>query len=394
MENLNNINFIVGNKNFVKESYQPFSDEICNFLDQLSKNLINSKKSLEYSDVMAFAFYCRKKNIINLKNKSFTLKNKKGIGLLFHITPSNIPTNFAYSLIFGLLSGNKNVIKVPTKEFPQINIICRAITLTLKKFKSLKNFIKIVRYTENEEFTKEMSLICDGRLIWGGNNTINKIREYPVKEISRDLSFADRNSFCVFNSDEIMKLDKKQTKVLSLKFFNDTFLVDQNACSSPHVVFWLGKKNDNAKKKFWTTFYQIVKKRYNLDYASIFYKEDRLMSDFLLKKNIKKFSKFGSLIYCVELNKKKIDPSELISRWGYFYEINIKKLDELSKFTNLFTQTLTYFGFNKDDFHQVIKKKNFNGIDRIVPTGQALDISLNWDGYDIINILTKVIDVK
>ena len=60
----------------------------------------------------------------------------------------------------------------------------------------------------------------------------------------------------------------------------------------------------------------------------------------------------------------------------------------------MFTQTLTYFGFNKDDFDQVIKKKNFNGIDRIVPTGQARDISLNWDGYDIINILTKVIDVK
>ena len=102
-----------------------------------------------------------------------------------------------------------------------------------------------------------MSLICDGRLIWGGNNTINKIREYPVKEISRDLSFADRNSFCVFNSDEIMKLDKKQTKVLSLKFFNDTFLVDQNACSSPHVVFWLGKKNDNAKKNFGQLFIRL-----------------------------------------------------------------------------------------------------------------------------------------
>ena len=78
MKNLNNINFIVGNKNFVKESYQPFSDEICNFLDQLSKNLINSKKSLEYSDVMAFAFFVEK-NIINLKNKSFRLKNKKGL---------------------------------------------------------------------------------------------------------------------------------------------------------------------------------------------------------------------------------------------------------------------------------------------------------------------------
>ena len=394
MKNLNNINFIVGNKNFVKESDHPFSEQICNFLDQLSKNLINSNKSLKHSDVMAFAFYCRKKNIINLKNKSLSLQNRKGIGLLFHITPSNIPTNFAYSLIFGLLSGNKNVIKVPSKEFPQIDIICKAITLTLKKFKSLKNFIKIIRYNGNEEFTKEISSICDGRLIWGGNKTINKIREYPMKEISRDLSFADRNSFCVFNLDKMMKLDLKQIKELSLKFYNDTFLVDQNACSSPHVVFWFGKKNDNVKKKFWKTFYQIAKIRYDLDYASIFYKEDRLISDLLLKKNIKKFTKYGSLIYCVKLDKKNIDPSKLVSRWGYFYEIDIKKLEELSKFTNLFTQTLTYFGFNKDDFNQIIKKKNFNGIDRIVPTGQALDISLNWDGYDIINILTKVIDIK
>ena len=45
------------------------------------------------------------------------------IGLVFHITPSNIPTNFAYSLLFGLLTGNSNIIKVPTKIFPQIEII-------------------------------------------------------------------------------------------------------------------------------------------------------------------------------------------------------------------------------------------------------------------------------
>ena len=41
-----------------------------------------------------------------------------------------------------------------------------------------------------------------------------------------------------------------------------------------------------------------------------------------------------------------------------------------------------------------MKKKNFDGIDRVVPIGQALDISLNWDGYDIINILTKVVDIR
>ena len=35
--------------------------------------------------------------------------------MIFHITPSNIPTNFAYSFIFGLLTGNSNIVKVPTK---------------------------------------------------------------------------------------------------------------------------------------------------------------------------------------------------------------------------------------------------------------------------------------
>ena len=32
-----------------------------------------------------------------------------------------------------------------------------------------------------------------------------------------------------------------------------TLLVDQNACSSPHVVFWLGKK-DKIKKNFGLSF--------------------------------------------------------------------------------------------------------------------------------------------
>ena len=73
---------------------------------------------------MTFAFFCRKANLIKLKNKFYETDLKRlGLGLVFHITPSNIPTNFAYSLLFGLINGNSNIIKVPSKEFPQISII-------------------------------------------------------------------------------------------------------------------------------------------------------------------------------------------------------------------------------------------------------------------------------
>ena len=394
MINLDNIYFLVGNKNFKKESYEPFNSTICNFLEELSAHLFNSKISKNYTDIKTLAFFCRKKNILNLKKKNFNQNNRKGLGLLFHITPSNIPTNFAYSLIFGLLSGNKNVVKVPSKVFPQVEIICNAINNALKKFNSLKNFIKIVRYSDNEDFTKKLSLMCDGRLIWGGNNTINKIRKHPIKEISRDISFADRNSFCIFNSDSLFEISNKKLNEIALKFYNDTFLVDQNACSSPHIIFWLGKNNLETRKKFWTIFNKIVDSKYKLDHSAVFYKQDRLFSDFITKNNIKNFRYYGNSIYCVELNQKKTDPSKLISRWGYFYEVEITKLEDLSKFSNIFTQTLTYFGFEKKDFNKLIKIKNLNGIDRIVPIGQALDISLNWDGYDIICMLSKVIDIR
>lgn len=394
MINLDNIYFLVGNKNFKKESYEPFNSTICNFLEELSAHLFNSKISKDYTDIKTLAFFCRKKNILNLKKKNFNQNNRKGLGLLFHITPSNIPTNFAYSLIFGLLSGNKNVVKVPSKVFPQVEIICNAINNALKKFNSLKNFIKIVRYSDNEDFTKKLSLMCDGRLIWGGNNTINEIRKHPIKEISRDISFADRNSFCIFNSDSLFEISNKKLNAIALKFYNDTFLVDQNACSSPHIIFWLGKNNLEKRKKFWTIFNKIVDSKYKLDHSAVFYKQDRLFSDFITKNNIKNFRYYGNSIYCVELNQKKTDPSKLISRWGYFYEVEITKLEDLSKFSNIFTQTLTYFGFEKKDFNKLIKIKNLNGIDRIVPIGQALDISLNWDGYDIISMLSKVIDIR
>ena len=38
--------------------------------------------------------------------------------------------------------------------------------------------------------------------------------------------------------------------------------MDQNACSSPQLIIWLGKKNKIAKEKFWSTIFKIAKKEY------------------------------------------------------------------------------------------------------------------------------------
>lgn len=391
---MSEIEYLVGNKKFENLSIKPFDDVVCNFLSSLSKNINNSNLLKDYSDIKTFAFMCRKSNIKKLKSKINQNEFRRGLGLLFHITPSNIPTNFAYSLLFGVLSGNTNVIKVPSKKFPQIDLICKFINVTLKKYKKVRKMINIVRYQNNDEFTKSISSKCDGRLIWGGDKTINEIRKFPMKEISRDIAFANRNSICLMNSSEILKLNKKDLNRLVQKFYNDTFLVDQNACSSPHVIFWYGNKTNKAKIKFWTELHYFAKNNYNLEYASSFYKYDRLLSDILTNTNYINHTNYGGYIYCINLKNKHINLTDLVSRWGYFYQFDIKNINMVLNFSNNNTQTLTYFGFKKEMMLKNFDLKYFKGIDRIVPVGQALDINLNWDGYDVINALTRIIDLR
>mgnify|MGYP001164283059 FL=1 len=172
--NANKVHFLVGKDFKKKKILEPFNKDVCNFLIDLSSELNKTKNP----DIKALAFWCRKSNIIRLKNLYKFNEIRLGLGLIFHITPSNIPTNFAYSLIFGLITGNSNLVKVPSTKFDEVDIICNSIKKILKKYTQLKNMISIVRYKDNDDFTKKISLSCNARLIWGGDNSISNIRNF------------------------------------------------------------------------------------------------------------------------------------------------------------------------------------------------------------------------
>ena len=37
---------------------------------------------------------------------------------------------------------------------------------------------------------------------------------------------------------------------------------------------------------------------------------------------------------------------------------------------------------------------NLLGIDRIVPIGESLDFDINWDGYETIKILSRIVAIR
>ena len=387
---------ITKNKRFNINVSEPFNNQSIDFLSDFSKELKKEKKIYKYPDLIYLVFWTSYKKIGEAKKKFLSRNIRLGRGLIFHICPSNVPTNFIYSFFFGLLSGNSNIVKVPSKAFPEKNIILFIINKLFKKkkYSGLKNSNFFIQYDEKIENTQKISSICDGRVIWGGDKTINEVRKIWIPERAIELTFADRYSLSILNLNKLRKTKDHEIKLIAKKFFYDSYMMNQSACNSPHFVFWVGKKNNNLQQKFWIELNYIAEQKFILDEGVVLNKYSNLIKNMIDQKNFQNIKLFKNNLYVVNPNKniKNIENIRGIS--GIFFQKNIASIIELKKFITKKCQTVTYFGLNKKQIESFVLKNNLFGIDRVVPVGKALDINLVWDGYDVIDSLSRTITLE
>ena len=98
---------------------RPFAPDVLDFLSALSAALLKDREAKAYPDVITFAYFCRKAHLARLEEEyAGRLDGRLGRGVVFHIAPSNVPINFAYSLTAALLSGNGSIVKASSRDFP------------------------------------------------------------------------------------------------------------------------------------------------------------------------------------------------------------------------------------------------------------------------------------
>lgn len=392
---LNKITYLVGDPNVINDMQQvpaknPFDDKIVDFLNEISKQLMKLPEAKAYPDVITFGFWLRKASVLKLKEKYIFSDTyfHVGRGIVFHIAPSNVPVNYAYSLVTGLLTGNANIVRIPSKDFPQVRIINRAISSALEVNEDLKNYVCLVRYGRDQEINDLLSSIADVRVIWGGDNTIYELRTSPLKPRAGEITFADRYSLAVIDSDAYLNSDRKEK--ISEDFYNDTYLTDQNACTSPRIVVWTGDKVEEAKEVFWNNLHVLVSKKYTFqDIQGI----NKLTSAYLMSvhdENVIITKNGDNLIYRIQIQNIADDLMELKDNSGFFFEYDCKDILEIKSLCNdTRCQTIGYFG-NNEMFTSLINS-GVKGIDRIVPIGHTMDFDLIWDGINLMERLTRTI---
>lgn len=390
---LNRVTYLIGDASIAAHlpdvpAKISFDEPIIDYLNDVSKMIMQDPRSKAYSDVITFAFWIRRGSLMKLKER---FGREDGIhlgkGVAFHIAPSNVPTNFAYSLAAGLLCGNANVVRVPSKDFAQVGIITDAFMKALNNHEDMKAYVLCVRYERDKEINDLFSLIADVRVVWGGDQTIAELRKSPMPPRSSEITFANRYSLAIIDSDSYLSIKDKNR--VAENFYNDTFFSDQNACTSPSIIVWTGSRIREAKEMFWKLEHDLVKKKYIFQSIQ---SVNKLAKAYLIaaEHDVAIEKHIDNLIVRITMPEITDYIMDYLDNSGYFYEYDCENIRDIAPIcNNKHCQTIGYIG----DYKAILSliQSGIKGVDRIVPVGKTMDFDLIWDGYNLPALMTRTV---
>lgn len=363
------------------------------FCQALSSRLLRDPASRQFPDVMTFGYFCRKSSISKVINTLHDRDSRLGWGTVLHIAPANIPVNFAFSFLMGFLSGNINYVRVPTTPYPQVDLIVGAIddVLVGPAFENLGQRMNFFTCERDHPALVRMVGEASGLVVWGGDTTVAKFKAMDKPISAVELYFPDRVSSAVLDARAIQSLDENDLTKLCDRFFNDTFLVDQNACSSPSMLFWVGedRARHTAKQRFWNRFGERLAGKYELEPVRMMDKHLDVMSMVAALERPASLSERGDIIW--RFDDKDLAGSRF--RFGNFLEFDIEEIGQIIDHLRPNEQTITQFGMVSHDIFEALAASG-RMVDRIVPIGEALSMSMHWDGKQVLSLLSRQVEIS
>jgi len=376
-----------------------FDDKIIDFIASLSNAFLKNKTFAKIPPIAAFGFWIRKANLTNMLNSAQFSDSVIPVprGIVFHIAPSNVDYMFLYSWFISVLAGNKNILRLSSKTNSEVILVIEFIA-EFAKSNNAQWFLDsnlILTYDHTDSINNTLSSVADCRIFWGGDETIKRMRKFDSKPTVKDIYFSDKFSYSVINSEKFNKLSEKEYNLIANNFYNDSYIFDQKACSSPQVLFFAGDElsNRKASSTFWTFFNNVLISKQENKSAAVVIEHFLNWSILASKSKTNNFDPSSTKPTVVNMPISEISSSYRTCGGGFYIESYINNLNDLLNFGSYSDQTLTYFGFTNQELKEYILAKGSKSNLRIVPIGQALNFDVYWDGYNLLNELTKVVSL-
>jgi hypothetical protein len=381
-----------------EEPGDPFSPGRRRTLAQLSRMILRDNQLRSDAASVALGYWLRAANIERLAEAFERRRDLERdvvfvpVGRVFHVAPGNVDTMFVYSWALSYLCGNLNVVRVSGNPSEILARLLSLLSLQMQEDSELGGGNRFLTYDHDRNITEQLSNWSTHRVLWGGDDTVSLLRALPLSPHASERTFGSKFSYSVISLQAYLKADVETIDRLAAGFFNDIFWFDQMACSSPHMLVWVGPAEvlDPALERFHLALAREIERRRYRGGASNALHRLNFAFDLACETDLK-----------VDLKQKEFLPVRVgnaagvrkeICGGGLLTHVQVDDLVQVADLGEQRDQTITHFGLSLAELHELARKAGTRGVDRFVPVGQALSFEATWDGYDLIgDFLRRVI---
>ncbi len=373
----------------------PFAPETIAFIEDLGRMLRADPASRKFPELVALGFWARAASVQRLKARfdaAYPGAVRMPRGLAFHVAPSNVDTIFVYSLLLSMLAGNVNLVRVSSRSGDQSGHLMQVIDRALAAADpAIRRSVAVVRTPHDKPVIDWLSATAALRIVWGGDETVGRIRQSMLAPGGTELVFPNRTSLAVFDAAHwLAEADKPG---LARRFVNDALWFGQMACSSPRALVWRGTDADveAASAGFWPAV-DAAAAGAQLEWADAHAVAKLLAAqDLAAGAQAMQLPQGSNRITVVRPASLAGLGGPAPTGAGFFREHRIRALAELAPLVRRDWQTVVSSGIDRADWAAFLAADVPAGIDRIVKPGEALDFDAIWDGVDLLSAMTRIV---
>lgn len=386
-----------------------FAPITLSFIQALSSRLLKGTEFRNSSELVALGFWLRRSNLQQKIASSAPIfesfhtvqsaqqyhDDYQPLGCVVHFTPANVDTMFVYSWVASLLMGNKNIVRVASQDSDSKIVLLRLLDELFQQaeFAEIARRNIFISYEKTSAMTAYLCQIADARMMWGGDASVEQIKAYPSKSQCRDFAFADKYSVAMLAASELCS----EPLLAAQKLWRDTEAFQQQACSSPRVLFVIDENKTertliHAQLKILFGHINELAQQSSEPWDQISRVNEHLVAlqNLAIAKECEAENALIQLrsISAVNLPKLTASSIERHAGNGFFYVRHCDSVQQvLKELANCLPeklQTIAIQGLAADDVAKCASDSLYHQNYRIQPLGQALDFSFTWDGYQLL----------
>lgn len=157
------------------------------------------------------------------------------VGVVGHWPAGNIEIQPILSMTCGLLGGNAALVRIPSGLVDEMQRMMAPLASSADGEKLLRRIAMVSFDHDRKDLQDAMASAVDGAMIWGGREAVMNIRSLPFPPWAHLAVFGPRLSVAAM--DAAAWSDEQEQETWCTRIARDVWQFDQQACSSPQVLF-------------------------------------------------------------------------------------------------------------------------------------------------------------